>query len=216
MYKTAKQERKLVFMKKELKSLIAFMLCAAAIITSVSAGTGTVSAAGKKIPLKAEFNGTEIVLVKNLNGDSREDTKIKTLEKKWGKPKKVKEDGSLTFYTWKKGKTSIEIGNNTPSGNHVGYIKIDIKDKNGSMFGVKVGMKKSEALKKLKKVAGSKNVIVTKDGQETWFDKEENKYVTEGEPTGNGEYISLFSEYYITVNFDLKNDKVKSIYWFRS
>ena len=203
-------------MKKTLKSLITFVLCIAVIITSISAGTGMANAKDKKIPLKAGFNSIEIVLVKNLNDDSREDTEIKTLEKKWGKPKKVEEDDPITFYTWKKGKTSITIGNNTPSGNHVGYIKIDIKDKNGSMYGVKVGMKKSEALKKLKKVAGSKNVIVTKDGQETWFDEEKNKYITEGEPTGNGEYISLFSRYYIPVNFELKNDKVKSIYWFRS
>lgn len=65
------------------------------------------------------------------------------------------------------------------------------------MYGVKVGMKKSAALNKLKKLAGSKNVLIVKDGQETWFDDEKNKYVVEGEPTGKGEYISLFFSTYI-------------------
>ncbi len=83
------------------------------------------------------------------------------------------------------------------------------------MYGVKVGMKKSAALNKLKKLAGSKNVLIVKDGQETWFDDEKNKYVVEGEPTGKGEYISLFS-IYLPVSFKLKNGKVSEITWMRS
>ncbi len=46
--KKAVKERKSVSMKKTFKVFIAGVLCAAAIITSISAGTGTVSAAGKK------------------------------------------------------------------------------------------------------------------------------------------------------------------------
>lgn len=88
MKKVVKQEEKPVFMKKTLKSVIAFILCASAIITSINAGTGTVCAKGKKIPLKAGFNGAEIVLVKNLNGGGRENTKIETLEKNGANPKR--------------------------------------------------------------------------------------------------------------------------------
>lgn len=214
MKNIVKQERKPAFIKKTLKAVIAFMLCAAAIITSISAGTGTVCAQGKKIPLKVGFNGVEIVLVKDINSGGREDTKIKTLKAKWGKPKKVEDNGTTAFYTWKKGKTSIEICNNTTKG-YVGGITVNIKDKNGSLFGVKVGMKKSAVLKKLKKVAGSKNVVVAKEGQNFYFN-DDGECIVEGEPTGDDEYICLASSVYMPVSFDLKNGKVKSISWFRS
>lgn len=192
MKNIVRKERKSPLMKTTLKSIIALIICIATIITSISAGTGTACAAGKKIPLKAGFKGTEIILVKDLNIGSREDTKIKKLEKKWGKPSKTKRlNENETSYIWKKGKTSIEITNDSTCKDYVGGIHISIKDKNGSLYGIKVGMKKNMAAKKIKKTLG----IKAKDDDESlWVD------------TGC----------YAPISFEIKNGKVSFMHWGRS
>jgi len=214
MENIVRKERKLPLMKTTPKSIIALIVCMATVITSISAGTGTACAAGKKIPLKAGFKGTEIILVKDLNSYSREDTKIKKLEKKWGKPSKTKKlDEYKTSYIWKKGKTSIEVINDDICKDYVGGIHISIKDKNGSLYGIKVGTKTDTALKKLKKVAGNKNTILLREGQV--LDIHDNSYIAKGKPTGDGNHISVVSGY-MPIGFELKNGKVSSMYWGRS
>ena len=218
MRNKTRKERKTILMKITLKSIIALIVCIATVITSISAGTGTAYAAEKKIPLKVGFNGEEVTLVNDLNEGGREDTKVKKLEEKWGKPYKTEnlgDDGKIC-YTWKKGKTSIEIINNgiAEPRVYVGHIYINIKDKNGSLLGVKVGMKTATALKKLKKIAGNKNTILVKKGQELQTDKNGN-YIAKGEATGDGKSIHVTS-IYAPIGFTLKNGKVSSIGFSRS
>jgi len=192
MENIVRKERKSPLMKTTLKSIITVIICIATAITSISAGMGTACAAGKKIPLKAGFKGTEIILVKDLNSGSREDIKIKKLEKKWGKPSKTKRfNENKTSYIWKKGKTSIEITNDSTCKDYVGGIHISIKDKNGSLYGIKVGMKKNMAAKKIKKALGIKAEY-------------------------NGESLLVDTGLYAPISFEIKNGKVSSMYWGRS
>lgn len=198
MRNKTKKERKSTLMKTTLKSIIALIVCIATVITSISAGTGTAYAAGKKLPLKVGFNGTVVTLINDLNTSNRltsETPKLKKLKEKWGKPDQTKHDSRLTSI-WKKGETSIQITNSSVKDDEIGGITIDIKDKNGSLFGVKVGMKTATALKKLKKVAGNKNVTLNKDGDDL--------------------YIVVVNNTYMPSSFTLTNGKVSSIYWYRS
>ena len=155
-------------MKRMLKVVFAAVLCVAIALSDVG-GMVTADAAGKKQPLNVSFCGTTVKLVNDFYTDFSEwkPVKIKTVEKKWGKPNK--KDTAEYSYTWKKGKTTIKLIDSgffdgKESGD-VGGISIEIKDKNGSIYGVKVGMKKETALKKLRKAAGKDRVIVLKEGQ---------------------------------------------------
>lgn len=67
-----------------------------------------------------------------------------------------------TTYTWKTKKTKIELSDASANPGNVCGISITIEDKNGSMSGVKVGMTKAKALKKLKKTFGAKHVKMQK------------------------------------------------------
>ena len=192
-------------MKKLFKSIIAAVLCAVIVIASI--GTNTAYAA-KKTPLKVTFNGKSINLIKDMySGDA---PKIKELEKKWGEAGKKKLDTYYSEYTWKKGKTSIKITDHGDG--YVGGVTVSVKDKNGAMCGIKVGMKKETALKKLQKLFGEEKVIIQTEGQSISVD-ENNNPVLEGEPTGDGEHI-LVCIGYAPFGPELKNGKVSSIsFW---
>lgn len=98
----------------------------------------------------------------------------------------------MTTYTWKKGKTSIEITDYDVEKGGVGSISINIEDKNGSLCGVKTGMKKDDAIKNLQKSLGKKAV------------------------SEDGEYIMALTGPYMPVQIGLSDGKVSSITWFRS
>ena len=129
-------------MKKLFRTMIAAILCAAIAIASI--GTDTAYAAGK-VPLKVTFNKKSVTLSKDIN-ESIKKVSLKILKKKWGKPKKKTNDG-YTTYTWKKGKTSIRY-----SAGKFSDIDINIEDRNGEMFGLKIGMTKDAALKRTEKL----------------------------------------------------------------
>ena len=74
----------------------------------------------------------------------------------------------------------------------VGSISINIEDKNGSLCGVKTGMKKDDAIKNLQKSLGKKAV------------------------SEDGEYIMALTGPYMPVQIGLSDGKVSSITWFRS
>ena len=138
-------------MKKTFKSILAMILCAMIAITGI--GTETAYAANSKTPIKVTFNKKTVTLSKDIN-DSVKPLNLKTLNKKWGKPKKTEQE-TRTEYTWKKGKTTINYYvSKTPKAERTGcertYIRIDSYDANGGAFGIKVGMKRSKAEKILK------------------------------------------------------------------
>lgn len=94
---------------KTMKSVFALILGAFIAISAVSPEMA--HAAGKKMPLSVGFKGKTINLIKDINGEERNQTTIASLKKKWGKPKVKKSDnGYYVTYTWKKGKTKIEVG----------------------------------------------------------------------------------------------------------
>ena len=138
-------------MKRKLTTIITMCLCAIMTLTAISPATAY---AASKTPVKATFKGKTVTLTKDINAKST--TKVKTLKKKWGKPKKdVWEDTDFsgekyktTTYTWKKGETKIkynqpekEVGSNTKC------IRFESHDKNFKILGIKVGMKQEKAQK---------------------------------------------------------------------
>lgn len=138
-------------MKILLKSMLAAVLCAAVIIAGIS--TGAAYAAEKEVPVKVTFNKKNVTVTNKVT--------VKSLKKKWGKPQKETNDRS-TIYSWKKGKTSINYFDYS----NAQMLEVNILDKNGKMFGVKVGMKKDAALKNLKKTYGVKKSNITSAGEE--------------------------------------------------
>lgn len=142
---------------KKLTTMIAMILCA--IITVTSFGTDTAYAASKT-PVKAAFKGKTVTLAKDINAKST--TKVKTLKKKWGKPKKDVYDANdflgenkTTTYTWEKSETKIEY--NLPErefGSNTKCIRISSYDKNFKILGIKVGMKQEKAQKILEDLGG--------------------------------------------------------------
>lgn len=138
-------------MKKKMTSIIAMLLCAILTITGIC--TDTAYAAEKEVPVKVTFNKKTVTVTNKITA--------KSLKKKWGKAKKETNDSS-TIYTWKKGETSISY-NDDPD---FRMIEVNIYDKNGKMFGVKVGMKKDAALKILNKTYGVKESDIRSAGEE--------------------------------------------------
>lgn len=138
---------------KKLTTMIAAILCA--IITVTSFGTDTAYAASNT-PVKAAFNGKTVTLAKDIHAKST--VKVKTLTKKWGKPKKdVYEDSDFPgeTYTWGKGNTWIQC--NLPEkevSNDRKCIRINANDKNFKILGIKVGMKQEKAQKILEDLGG--------------------------------------------------------------
>ena len=138
-------------MKKTFTSILAMILCAIIAITGISSETAY---AADSNTLKLTFNKKSITLsIDNEKGV--ESVKLSTLKNKWGKPESSG-DNYLTTYTWKKGKTSINYTDyyETPQFSN---FSVSIYDKNGSLCGIKVGMKKSKAVKIMKKI-GAKEI----------------------------------------------------------
>lgn len=190
---------------KKITSLIALILCAVLAISGLCVETAY--AANKKMSLKVGFKGKTVNLIKDINDEyDRYELSVASVQKKWGKPK-TKKYGDSTMYTWKKGKTTIEVSDfdaKKDGKSYVGGITIHIKDKNGSLWGVKVGMKAETALKKIKKALDTENVV----------DDINDVYGVGIAYTKD--CISAFTGPYMPANFELKNGKVTSIGFFRS
>ncbi len=214
-------------LKRIVKAMLAVALCAAMAVSGIGTGAAVSHAAEKKQPLSVNFCGKSAVLVKDLNQAEKQGSqvKFKTLEKKLGKPDKKEAgyDGSKDAwtYTWKKGKTSIMVNNftGTVPGN-IGGIEIEIGDKNASVYGVKVGMKKETALKKLEKAAGSEKVIVLKEGEWPQGEEKDGKYSLTsgaGEAVSDSEVIHAAMGPYLPLQIELTaSGKVKKIYYMNS
>lgn len=177
------------------KKIFSFTLICMLLVSILFGGTD-VSAKANRL-LKVTYKGKTVALVKNYNVNEYGRSKSITLakcEKAWGKAKKKKNDALVT-YTWKNKKTNIELTNFDAPAGEVGSIHISIKDKNGSIAGIKVGMSKAKAIKKLKDIFGSSNVKVYPQS-------------VSGIYGGNGMHIST--------GFTVKNGKVSEVSAFRS
>lgn len=134
--------------KRILKVMLVVALCTIIAVPGASPVTETTYAAETKPSLSVNFRGKTVELIKDIYG-KEERIKVDAMEKKWGKPNKKEKayaNDSEFWYTWKKGKTTITVNNFTGGDpGNVGAIQINIKDKNASMCGVKVGMKKQKA-----------------------------------------------------------------------
>lgn len=86
---------------------------------------------------------------------------------------------------------------------YLGYASFEVNDKNISIAGVKVGMKRNTAFKKLKKTYGQKNVK-----QQKIADSDKNKK--------SHTVITLNIGAGMPVSYEIKNGKVSSIDWMRS
>lgn len=184
--------------KNTIRRIATLVLCI--VIALTASNLQTASAATEKLPLKVTFNGKNgkktVTIVKDLNKD-HDGIKIKTLKSKWGKPSKEENYGTNTEYTWKKGKTSVTV-NNGPGTDYVWGLSVQIKDKNASLFGVTVGMKKNKAVKKLEKGMGTKaNVESPETAEILGYDE----VITVPHPNGGPSTIML----------GLNNGKVVSV-----
>ena len=149
----------------KLTTIIAMILCA--IITVTSFGTDTAYAASKT-PLKVTFNKKTVTLAKDASTMTTSVT-VKTLTKKWGKPKKEVYEGDPlcggldgnTTYIWEKGKTIIKyiIPVDETFGSLRKRIEIHALDKNIKILGIKVGMKQKKAEKIEKKHRRQRTVL---------------------------------------------------------
>lgn len=177
------------------KKISSFTLICMLLASIIFGGTDVSAKANKS--LKVTYKGKTVALVKNYNvneyGRSNSVTFAKC-EKAWGKAKK-KKNNALVSYTWKNKNTKIELSNFDAPAGVVGSISISIKDKRGAIAGVKVGMSKATAIKKLKNIFGPKNVRVSSTA-------------VAGIYGGNGMHISA--------GFTIKNGKVIGMSAFRS
>lgn len=126
-------------------------------LVSIIFGSADVSAKAKK-SLKVTYKGKTVTLVKDIinNAGRNKSITLAKCEKAWGKAKK--KNTGTAYYDWKSKKTKISLTDFDAPAGAVGSIYISVKDKSSSIAGIKVGMSKAKAIKKLKKTFGSKNV----------------------------------------------------------
>lgn len=194
-------------MKQKIKSTIALILCAMFVITGIIGASTTIAyAADEKVPVKVTFKKTTVTVSKDANDDDDNlDVTLKTLKKKWGKPKKSVDDmggGNVsTAYTWKKGKSSIKY--TVGSGVVLSYFDVFVRDKNVAIFGIKYGMKKDTALKKLEKLAKDETSLTISKNEDD--PKKESIFVIINGASNckvdlkNGKVISI--DYYSMINY---------------
>lgn len=139
-------------------------ICLAVLFGSLTPAQ-TVDAAAKTVKLTVCYKGKNVTFqtIRNPCSPKRTETiKVKTyaaVKKVWGKANKVEKVDYGTNYTWKKGKTTISFYTRK-NGKRMGNIRVAIQNKSASLWGVKVGMSKKQALQKLRKQFGKKNVSV--------------------------------------------------------
>ena len=165
--------------------------------------------------IRISFDGKKAV---TLNAGSEPET-LSQVEEKWGKKTRLAagdEEYAGEAYVWEKGKTFISIREYKESeGSGLGYVMLEAGDKNASVAGVKVGMKRSRAVKKLQKIYGKKKVALLKDGQYAIPDGD--SFIIEGKASGKSyAEISVMTKNGMPLSFSLKNDKVWKISWMRS
>lgn len=165
--------------------------------------------------IKIVFNGK-----KSITLDSSSEPKtLSQVESKWGEKTRLAEgyeEYAGEAYVWEKGKAFISIREYKEfEGGGLGYVMLEIGDKNASVAGVTVGMKRSSAVKKLQKIYGKKKVVLLKDGQYAVPDGD--SFTIDGKASGKSyTQISVMTKKGMPLSFTLKNNKVTNISWMRS
>ena len=183
-------------MKKMKKRFLAMGVCLAVLFCSLMPAQ-PVNAATKTINLTVRYKGRNVTFeaYRNMNTSKVKCTqKAKTyaaVKKAWGKANKVQKNGDYRSYVWKNVKTRISFFTDK-NGKRMGDIVIDIQNKKATLFGIKVGMSKKQALQKLRKQFGKKNVSDTK-----------NQILVKMGP-------------FDPMTFNLKSGKISSIYFWHS
>lgn len=174
---------------KKFKKITSLLLCVLLAMTLL--GSTFVSAARKPITLDVRFNGHTVRLI--TDADKRDATaSLKSTRKAWGKHSKYENGIYWHRYTYKRGKSTIEISDNDVKKDRIGGISLKVYDKNVAVAGIKVGNSRTYVLKTLKKIYGSKAVHNSRNT------------------------ITVDFGPYMPISFKMKNDHVYSISWFRS
>lgn len=197
--------------KKRILSALLAVCMVFSMVLCIQADVSAKSTGGIKIV----FNGKNAV---TLNSSSEPET-LSQIEKKWGEKTRLAEeyeDYAGEAYVWEKGKTFISIREYKKSeGGGLGFVMLEVGDKNASVSGVTVGMKGSRAVKKLQTAFGKKKVALLKDGQYAVPDGD--SFTIEGKASGKSyTEISVMTEKGLMLSFSLKNNKVTKISWMRS
>ena len=197
--------------KKRILSALLAVCMVFSMVLCIQSDVSAKSAGGIKIV----FNGKKAV---TLNSSSEPET-LSQIEKKWGEKTRLAEgyeDYAGEAYVWEKGKTFISIREYKESeGGGLGFVMLEVGDKNASVAGVKVGMKRSRAVKKLQGIYGKKKVALLKGGQYAVPDGD--SFTIGGKASGKSyTEISVMTEKGLMLSFSLKNNKVTKISWMRS
>ena len=158
-------------MKKMKKRFLAISICFAVLFGSLTP-VQVADAAPKNVKTTVRYKGKNVTFetFRSIGYDfDKYKSKIKmnaktyaSVKKAWGKANKVEKNDYGTSYTWKSGKTRIAFYT-YENGKRKGDLFVDIQNKKASVYGIKVGMSKKQALQKLKKQFGKKYVISEKN-----------------------------------------------------
>lgn len=164
---------------RTIKSLCVLIACIlfVGILSSI-----TIQAKAKRGKLKVKYNGKTIVMITTKTNKKNSEiigmTTYKEIKKAWKNPTKTKKKYGQKMKYYKKGKTSIgfytdakwyDSNNQIDKSLTLAGFDIDIKDKNASLCGVKVGMSKKKALSVLRKQFDKKAIESTDDAITLWF-----------------------------------------------
>lgn len=197
--------------KKRILSALLAVCMVFSMVLCTQADASPKSAGGIKIV----FDGKKAV---TFNSGSEPET-LSQVKKKWGAKTRLAEgyeEYAGEAYVWEKGKTFISIREYKESeSGGLGFVMLEVGDKNASVSGVTVGMKRSRAVKKLQTAFGKKKVALLKDGQYAVPDGD--SFTIEGKASGKFyTEISVMTENGMPLSFRLKNSKVTKISWMRS
>lgn len=160
--------------------------------------------------VKVKFNGKTIA----FNAASEPKT-LKQLEKKWGKKTGTDKDSGDKAYVWEKGGAKVTVSARE-SGKALGHVSVKTTDANLSVAGISVGMEKDAALKKLQRIYGKKNILVTKKGQDWDFYGEDGYIITGKAKSEEDDCINVLRGHFYPVYFHLEDGRISEIQWMRS
>lgn len=138
-------------MKRKVTAILAMFLCAILTVTGICTDTAY---AAENTQIKVTYKKKSVTFTVDADRNGVKEVKLKTLKNKWGKPATTKNEYTET-YVWEKGKSRIgyTIDLHQPQFSN---FSISTQDKNLSVCGIKVGMKKSK-VKKILKTLGDVN-----------------------------------------------------------
>lgn len=152
-------------MKKLTATALSLAIALSLLPTAIQAAPGTpddqaVHTRSKRTKdvLEVTYAKGKAVPILGLEG-SRNVAGIKRCKKTWGKATKTIYDDQMDVYIWKKGKTRIQLS--STKGGRLCGIMMTMKDKNGAMAGIRVGMSEKQVIKDLKDMYGPQGIEIS-------------------------------------------------------